>query len=68
LDGFLDSLKPVIGNYLNIENLFEVTSPHFKNKKGLLSGFISSSISSKPEFTGKIVNLNTIFDSTYAGR
>jgi len=36
----MDNVKPILTNYLNIESLFEVTSPHFKHKKAFLTGSI----------------------------
>jgi hypothetical protein len=51
-----------------METLFEITSKNFKDKKGLLTGYVPSKNLAKIQFIGKTVNLNAIFDSSYAGR
>lgn len=42
LEGYLDNMKPILTNYLNIESLFELTSRHYKNKKVMLVGYLAS--------------------------
>lgn len=68
LEGFLDIVKPILASNLNIESLFEVTHPQFRHKKALINGVIESLDDRNNEYMGKIVNMNTIFDCTYAGR
>ena len=36
MDGFLESIKPMILNYNNMESLLEITNQDFKDKEGML--------------------------------
>lgn len=58
----------MLTNYLNMESLFEITSRNFKNKKTLLTGYQYPLPKNKIVLLGKVVNLNTIFDSSFTGR
>lgn len=64
MEGYLDNVKASMFKRLSFENLFEINSPSFKDKKAFLSGYISTMNSSKPEMFGKIFNLNTLLDSS----
>lgn len=51
-----------------MESLFEITSKKFRQKKAFFTGYTPSKAANKPEIIAKTVNLNTIFDCSYAGR